>query len=44
MVVLILVPGSSIIRVMISKRMSWAGHVELVGGEERCIRGLGAEI
>jgi hypothetical protein len=32
MVILILVPVGSIIRVIRSKRMSWTGHVALAGG------------
>jgi hypothetical protein len=35
MVILTLVPVGSIIRVIKSKRMSWAGHVALVGGGGR---------
>jgi len=33
----------SIIRVMKSRRMRWAGHVARMGGEERCIHGFGGE-
>ena len=32
-----------IIRVISSRRMGWAGHVACMGGEERCIQGLGGE-
>ena len=34
---------SNIIRVIISKRMRWAGHVTRMEGEERCIQGSGGE-
>jgi len=33
----------SIVRVIISRRMQWAGHVGQMGGEERCVQGFGGE-
>jgi len=33
----------NIIRVIIYRRMSWAGHVASMGGEQRCIQGFGGE-
>jgi hypothetical protein len=33
----------NIVRVIKSRRMSWAGHVARMGGEERCIQGFGGE-
>jgi hypothetical protein len=31
------------IRVIKSRRMRWAGHVEHMGEEERCLQGVGGE-
>ena len=31
------------VRVVKSRRMRWAGHVECMGGEEICIQGFGGE-
>jgi hypothetical protein len=33
----------SIVRVIKSRRMRWAGHVACIGGEERFIQGFGGE-
>jgi hypothetical protein len=33
----------NIVRVIKSRRMRWAGHVESMGGEERRIQGFGGE-
>jgi hypothetical protein len=33
----------NIVRVVISRRMSWAGHVARMGGGERCAQGFGEE-
>ena len=33
----------NIFRVIKSRRMSWAGHVARMGGEEKCIQGYGGE-
>jgi hypothetical protein len=33
----------NIIRVIKSRRMRWAGNVERMGGERRCILGFGGE-
>jgi len=32
-----------IVRVVISRRMRWTGHVALMGGGERCVQGSGGE-
>ena len=34
----------NIFRVIKSRRMRWAGHVECMGGEQRYIQGFGGEI
>jgi len=33
----------SIVRVVKSRRMRWAGHVARMGGGERCAQGVGGE-
>jgi hypothetical protein len=33
----------NIVRVIKSKRKTWAGHVARMEGEERCIQGCGGE-
>jgi hypothetical protein len=32
--------SSNIVRVIISRRMRWAGHVARIGGGERCLQGF----
>jgi hypothetical protein len=33
----------NIVQVIKSRRISWAGHVACMGGEEKCIQGFGGE-
>jgi len=36
-------PSPNIVRKIKSGRMRWAGHVDCMGGEERCIQDFGGE-
>jgi hypothetical protein len=38
-----LYPSPNVIRVILSRRMRWAGHVACVGVEERCIQDIREE-
>ena len=33
--------STNVVRVIKSRRMSWVWHVSRLGGEERCIQGVG---